>query len=366
MRGGKKQKQPDRQTRSNSEARGSPAVGRCATAPAPSPEPFFRGFSADKIRFEVKYVEKNANKGTLQRSQGSAAGTAAAVAAAHEFSFGCLVVLVAAPSSSSSIPREASLHLSPCLETPSSRRMAAAQTHETAVVLAEEASSCCWRCKLRQTGCTDIRRYELFGEGAPFRHGPPGQKLEVEVSAESSAGSELLPGGVAGSSCFDVELLLALLRCSTACLASFHAKQQPHDRQLAADASFPDWAPPEACGLHAFVRCAVHEGAPCGASWGPPGAAEPSQKEDRAASQAAAAASTSRGGACLGLLKGLSCELRCLLVTGRYTKFSRALSQAEWCVDGQRKLNMSVEEALGIPLQRLFGAQSFKFMAAGR
>ncbi|KEP64807.1 UNVERIFIED_CONTAM: hypothetical protein HHA_202740 [Hammondia hammondi] len=54
------------------------------------------------------------------------------------------------------------------------------------------------------------------------------------------------------------------------------------------------------------------------------------------------------------------------VVVGRYRKQSRDLSQTLWVVDNRRKLEMSVEEAIGKPLQWLLDASGFRFLSAGR
>ncbi|KYF44176.1 hypothetical protein TGARI_202740 [Toxoplasma gondii ARI] len=55
-----------------------------------------------------------------------------------------------------------------------------------------------------------------------------------------------------------------------------------------------------------------------------------------------------------------------IVVVGRYRKQSRDLSQTLWVVDNRRKLEMSVEEAIGKPLQWLLDASGFRFISAGR
>ena len=51
---------------------------------------------------------------------------------------------------------------------------------------------------------------------------------------------------------------------------------------------------------------------------------------------------------------------------GRYNKYSRALSQTPWLIEGQRKTATSVQELIGDPLLRLYGSKEVKFSSSGR
>ncbi|KAL4639943.1 putative tRNA pseudouridine synthase Pus10 isoform X1 [Arapaima gigas] len=63
-------------------------------------------------------------------------------------------------------------------------------------------------------------------------------------------------------------------------------------------------------------------------------------------------------------------EIRCLhmpiFVAGRYNKFSRALPQTPWVIDGERRMESSVEELITAPLLSAFGADGFNFSSSGR
>ncbi|XP_023680792.1 tRNA pseudouridine synthase Pus10 [Paramormyrops kingsleyae] len=63
-------------------------------------------------------------------------------------------------------------------------------------------------------------------------------------------------------------------------------------------------------------------------------------------------------------------EVQCLhapvFVAGRYNKFSRTLPQTPWVIDGERRMESSVEELITSPLIASFQAEGFNFSSSGR
>ncbi|XP_062400205.1 putative tRNA pseudouridine synthase Pus10 [Sardina pilchardus] len=63
-------------------------------------------------------------------------------------------------------------------------------------------------------------------------------------------------------------------------------------------------------------------------------------------------------------------ETTCLhvsaFVAGRYNKFSRDLPQTPWVIDGERRMESSVEELIAAPLLNAFNSESFNFSSSGR
>ncbi|VDM30684.1 unnamed protein product [Hydatigera taeniaeformis] len=56
-----------------------------------------------------------------------------------------------------------------------------------------------------------------------------------------------------------------------------------------------------------------------------------------------------------------------LVITGRYVKLSRILPQTPWFIDGERKLDSSVEELIAAPIIAAFGPHTtFTFVSSGR
>ncbi|KAL2086569.1 hypothetical protein ACEWY4_017628 [Coilia grayii] len=53
-------------------------------------------------------------------------------------------------------------------------------------------------------------------------------------------------------------------------------------------------------------------------------------------------------------------------VAGRYNKFSRTLPQTPWVIDGERRMESSVEELIVAPLLNAFKSDSFNFSSSGR
>ncbi|XP_056136959.1 putative tRNA pseudouridine synthase Pus10 [Lampris incognitus] len=63
-------------------------------------------------------------------------------------------------------------------------------------------------------------------------------------------------------------------------------------------------------------------------------------------------------------------DIQCLhasvFVAGRYNKFCRSLPQTPWVIDGERRMESSVEELIGTPLLSAFRANGFNFSSSGR
>uniref|UniRef100_A0A8C5ZRS7 tRNA pseudouridine(55) synthase n=1 Tax=Marmota marmota marmota TaxID=9994 RepID=A0A8C5ZRS7_MARMA len=62
----------------------------------------------------------------------------------------------------------------------------------------------------------------------------------------------------------------------------------------------------------------------------------------------------------------IECAHGAVFVAGRYNKYSRNLSQTPWIIDGERKLESSVEELISDHLLTVFKAESFNFSFSGR
>ncbi|KFW76036.1 Putative tRNA pseudouridine synthase Pus10, partial [Phalacrocorax carbo] len=62
----------------------------------------------------------------------------------------------------------------------------------------------------------------------------------------------------------------------------------------------------------------------------------------------------------------IQCNNGALFVAGRYNKYSRNLPQTPWIIDGERKLESSVEELISEHLIAEFKADSFNFSSSGR
>ncbi|XP_041640289.1 putative tRNA pseudouridine synthase Pus10 [Cheilinus undulatus] len=70
---------------------------------------------------------------------------------------------------------------------------------------------------------------------------------------------------------------------------------------------------------------------------------------------------------------GSSCssqDVQCLhvsiFVAGRYNKFCRSLPQTPWLIDGERRMESSVEELIAAPILSAFRADGFNFSSSGR
>ncbi|KAJ7341302.1 hypothetical protein JRQ81_005241 [Phrynocephalus forsythii] len=63
---------------------------------------------------------------------------------------------------------------------------------------------------------------------------------------------------------------------------------------------------------------------------------------------------------------GVQCTNGAIFVAGRYNKYSRTLPQTPWIIDGERKMESSVEELISEHLMDAFKADSFNFSSSGR
>ncbi|CAJ1052830.1 putative tRNA pseudouridine synthase Pus10 [Xyrichtys novacula] len=63
-------------------------------------------------------------------------------------------------------------------------------------------------------------------------------------------------------------------------------------------------------------------------------------------------------------------DIQCLhvsvFVAGRYNKFCRSLPQTPWLIDGERRMESSVEELIAAPILSAFRADGFNFSSSGR
>ncbi|XP_077425918.1 tRNA pseudouridine synthase Pus10 isoform X2 [Vanacampus margaritifer] len=62
----------------------------------------------------------------------------------------------------------------------------------------------------------------------------------------------------------------------------------------------------------------------------------------------------------------VQCVHASVFVAGRYNKFCRSLPQTPWLIDGQRRMESSVEELIAAPVMAAFAAQGFNFSSSGR
>ncbi|XP_015280978.1 PREDICTED: putative tRNA pseudouridine synthase Pus10 [Gekko japonicus] len=62
----------------------------------------------------------------------------------------------------------------------------------------------------------------------------------------------------------------------------------------------------------------------------------------------------------------IQCTNGAIFVAGRYNKYSRTLPQTPWIIDGERKMESSVEELISEHLMTTFKADSFNFSSSGR
>uniref|UniRef100_A0A670I6P7 tRNA pseudouridine synthase Pus10 n=1 Tax=Podarcis muralis TaxID=64176 RepID=A0A670I6P7_PODMU len=62
----------------------------------------------------------------------------------------------------------------------------------------------------------------------------------------------------------------------------------------------------------------------------------------------------------------IQCTNGAIFVAGRYNKYSRTLPQTPWIIDGERKMESSVEELISEHLMAAFKADSFNFSSSGR
>ncbi|GAA6229050.1 putative tRNA pseudouridine synthase Pus10 [Lates japonicus] len=63
-------------------------------------------------------------------------------------------------------------------------------------------------------------------------------------------------------------------------------------------------------------------------------------------------------------------DVQCLhvsvFIAGRYNKFCRSLPQTPWVIDGERRMESSVEELIAAPILSAFRANGFNFSSSGR
>ncbi|CAH7003915.1 Pus10 [Phodopus roborovskii] len=62
----------------------------------------------------------------------------------------------------------------------------------------------------------------------------------------------------------------------------------------------------------------------------------------------------------------IECAHGAVFVAGRYNKYSRNLPQTPWIIDGERKMESSVEELISDHLLAAFKAEGFNFSSSGR
>ncbi|KAG2467469.1 PUS10 synthase, partial [Polypterus senegalus] len=66
------------------------------------------------------------------------------------------------------------------------------------------------------------------------------------------------------------------------------------------------------------------------------------------------------------LVEDIQCLHAPVYVAGRYNKYSRTLPQTPWVIDGERKMESSVEELISEHLLATFKADGFNFSSSGR
>ncbi|XP_061840334.1 tRNA pseudouridine synthase Pus10 isoform X1 [Nerophis lumbriciformis] len=62
----------------------------------------------------------------------------------------------------------------------------------------------------------------------------------------------------------------------------------------------------------------------------------------------------------------VQCAHVAVFVAGRYNKFCRSLPQTPWLIDGERRMESSVEELIAAPVLAAFRADGFNFSSSGR
>ncbi|XP_012536957.1 tRNA pseudouridine synthase Pus10 [Monomorium pharaonis] len=60
------------------------------------------------------------------------------------------------------------------------------------------------------------------------------------------------------------------------------------------------------------------------------------------------------------------CSHSSIFIGGRYNKFSRKLSQTPWFINGEKKVETSVQDLLCNPMAEIVKAESIKFLSSGR
>ncbi|XP_008314413.1 tRNA pseudouridine synthase Pus10 [Cynoglossus semilaevis] len=66
------------------------------------------------------------------------------------------------------------------------------------------------------------------------------------------------------------------------------------------------------------------------------------------------------------VLQGIQCLHQSVFIAGRYNKFCRSLPQTPWLIDGERRMESSVEELIAAPVLSAFRANGFNFSSSGR
>lgn len=64
--------------------------------------------------------------------------------------------------------------------------------------------------------------------------------------------------------------------------------------------------------------------------------------------------------------RDVQCLHTSVFIAGRYNKFCRSLPQTPWLIDGERRMESSVEELIAAPILTAFRATGFNFSSSGR
>ncbi|XP_072319651.1 tRNA pseudouridine synthase Pus10 [Eucyclogobius newberryi] len=64
--------------------------------------------------------------------------------------------------------------------------------------------------------------------------------------------------------------------------------------------------------------------------------------------------------------RDVQCQHTSVFIAGRYNKFSRSLPQTPWLINGERRMESSVEELIAGPVLETFRATGFNFSSSGR
>ena len=65
-------------------------------------------------------------------------------------------------------------------------------------------------------------------------------------------------------------------------------------------------------------------------------------------------------------LDNVVCSKNCIYVAGRYLKFSRQLSQTPWLIDGERKMEGSIQDFITDEIHKKINCKGIKFSSSGR
>ncbi|XP_011638037.1 putative tRNA pseudouridine synthase Pus10 [Pogonomyrmex barbatus] len=65
-------------------------------------------------------------------------------------------------------------------------------------------------------------------------------------------------------------------------------------------------------------------------------------------------------------IDNISCSHNSIFIGGRYSKLSRKLSQTPWFINGEKKVETSVQDLLCNPIAEIVKAESIKFLSSGR